>query len=70
MRSGLVGGVASLVVVAASCTDLPNEPTTPAAPRTVSVSPVAMQGGNGKTSLELVEDDYSGGALDKQNANV
>jgi len=34
------------------------------------VSPVAMQGGNGKTSLELVEDDYSGGALDKQNANV
>ena len=53
MRSGLVGGVASLVVVAASCTDLPNEPTTPAAPRTVSVSPIAMQGGNGKTSLEL-----------------
>jgi type II secretory pathway pseudopilin PulG len=29
-----------------------------------------MQRGNGKTSLDLVEDDYSGGALDKQNANI
>ncbi len=29
----------------------------------------AVQGGNGKSSLDLIEEDYAAGALDKDNAN-
>jgi hypothetical protein len=69
MRSRRIGLVAAVVLVVAACTDLPNEPSARTAPPT-GAARAALQGGNGKTSLELVEDDYAGGALDKQNANI
>jgi hypothetical protein len=69
MRSRLVGLVASLVLVVAACTDTPNEPSARATNLPGAVR-AAAQGGNGKTSLDLVEDDYAAGALDKQNANI
>src|SRR4051794_35744480 len=68
MRFRPIGLVAAMLLIVAACTDLPNEPsaraTVPGATR------AAVQGGNGKTSLDLVEEDYAGGALDKQNANI
>lgn len=69
MRSRRIDLVAAVVLAAAACTDLPNEPSARTAPPT-GAARAALQGGNGKTSLELVEDDYAGGALDKQNANI
>jgi hypothetical protein len=70
MRFRVVRFASSLVFVIAACTDLPNEPATSASPPSATGSAASMQGGTGKTSLDLVEDDYSAGALDKQNANI
>ena len=68
MRTWLVYAVP--VVVLAACTDLPNEPTAPGAPPAASTAKGAAQAPAGKTSLELIEDDVSAGALDRQNANI
>jgi hypothetical protein len=70
MRFRRIDLVAALVLAAAACTDLPNEPSPPLPAPPSGAARAALQGGNGKTSLELVEDDYAGGALDKQNANL
>ena len=58
------------MVVLAACTDLPNEPTPPAAPRAASLAKGGFQGLDGKSSFQLIEDDVKGGLLDKQNANI
>ena len=54
--------------VAAACADQPTEPLASAA-----VSPRLAAGGNGvgngKSSLDLIEDDFAGGLLDKENTN-
>jgi hypothetical protein len=42
------------------------EPTSSLSPAPVFA---AAQGGNGKSSLDLIEDDYAGGTIDKDNAN-
>jgi len=59
-----------LPLAVAACTDLPNEPKTPAVPQPASAARGGAQGGNAKTSLDLIEDDVSNGSLDKQNANI
>jgi hypothetical protein len=69
MRSRRIELVAAMVLAVAACTDLPNEPSARTAPPS-GAARAALQGGNGKTSLELVEDDYAGGVLDRQNANI
>jgi len=66
MRSTLVR-LAPFVVLAilAACTD-----REPAAPNTRPSFAAGGQGnGNGKTSLDLIEDDYASGLLDKNNVN-
>lgn len=57
------------LVVLAACTDLPNEPGARSVPTTPTLAKGGTQGGNGKTSLDLIEEDVAAGALDKQNAN-
>jgi hypothetical protein len=53
----------------AACTDEP-QPITGPSSRSATAPLFAAQGvGNGKTSLDLIEDDYAAGALDKENAN-
>jgi Family of unknown function (DUF6055) len=53
----------------AACSDARDPITGP--PRTTGapVFAATQGGGNGKTSLDLVEEDYDAGALDKENAN-
>jgi hypothetical protein len=68
MRTWLV--YAAPMVVLAACTDLPNEPTGPHAPRAGALAKGGAQGPTGKTSLDLIEDDVTAGVLDKQNANI
>jgi hypothetical protein len=55
-------------LVFAACSD---EPLPITGPLSSSATPsfAAQGGGNGKSSLDLVEDDYSAGAIDKDNAN-
>jgi hypothetical protein len=54
----------------AACGDERQPPTGPSSPSAAAVPVFATQGGgNGKSSLDLIEDDYSAGALDKENAN-
>ena len=52
----------------AACSDEPPPITGPLSSSTTP-SFAAQGGGNGKSSLDLVEDDYSAGAIDKDNAN-
>lgn len=52
------------------CTDEPQRITGPFSPSSGAPTFAAGQGGgNGKTSLDLIEDDYTIGAIDKENAN-
>ena len=53
----------------AACTDAPEPLTGPPRPTEAPVFATAQGGGNGKSSLDLVEEDYAAGALDKENAN-
>ena len=57
-----------LAAAIAACSDSPNPIT---GPRSAAdpVFAVGQAGGNGKSSLDLVEEDYAVGALDKENAN-
>ena len=71
MRLRVTRPLSLLAVALTACTDLPNEPTS--ASRVAAVPSAARggeQGGNAKTSLDLIEDDYSAGGIDKQNVNV
>ena len=61
--------VVPLAVVVA-CTDMPNEPRSAGVPTRPAAARGGTQGGNDKTSLDLIEDDAASGALDKQNANI
>jgi hypothetical protein len=58
-----------LGVAIAACSDSPNPITGPARSPGAPVFAAAQGGGNGKSSLDLIEEDYAAGALDKQNAN-
>jgi hypothetical protein len=53
-----------------ACTDMPNEPRPAAVPAAPVAARSGAQGGNDKSSLDLIEDDVASGALDKQNANI
>ena len=53
----------------AACSDKPDPITAPSRSAGVPVFAVAQGGGNGKNSLDLIEEDYAAGALDKDNAN-
>ena len=69
MRRWMTRGVA-VVVVAAACTDMPNEPQPNSRPAAPAAARNGTQGANNKTSLELIESDLASGALDKQNGNI
>ena len=56
-------------VILAACSDDPNPISGPSRSPASPVFAAAQGGGNGKTSLDLIEDDYVVGALDKDNAN-
>jgi hypothetical protein len=58
-----------LVGVFAACSDEPQPITGPLSSSSATPSFAAQGGSNGKTSLDLIENDYSGGSLDKENAN-
>src|SRR4029453_13046625 len=68
MRSWIIRLVP--LVVLAACTDRPNEPSRASGGLEPAAARGGMQGGNAKSSLELIEDDVAAGALDKQKANV
>ena len=68
MRHWFIRVVPLAVLVA--CTDMPNEPRSAAAPTRPAAARGGIQGGNDKSSLDLIEDDVAAGALDKQNANI
>ena len=53
----------------AACTDAPDQITGPSRAPGAPAFSTAQGGGNGKSSLDLVEEDYAAGALDKENAN-
>jgi hypothetical protein len=55
-------------VMFAACSDEPPPITGPLS-SLATPSFAAQGGGNGKSSLDLVEEDYSAGAIDKDNAN-
>src|SRR5512143_746535 len=56
--------LAALVVAMAGCAPQEQNPVTP------SAAPLALQKpGEGKSSLDLIEDDYANGLLDRENAN-
>ena len=67
MRSTAVRSVAlSLLLPALACSDGPRDPVGPAADRPA----LAAGGGEAKSALDLIEQDYAGGLLDKNNANL
>ena len=70
MRLCLVRVVASVALVLGACTDLPNEPSSSTEPRGLSAARGGGHAATGKTSLDLIEDDYAVGAIDKQRVNV
>ena len=58
---------AAMLALLAACSDQQNGPTSPSgSDRTPGL---AAGGGNGKSSLDLIEDDYAAGLLDKNNVN-
>jgi len=64
--------LASLLLLAAAfaaCSDAPDQIAGPSRSTGGPVFAAGQGGGNGKSSLDLVEDDYAAGALDKENAN-
>jgi hypothetical protein len=65
-RRYLVAAV--LCALAAACSDQQDNPMAPQSPTTPA--PGLAAGGNGsKSSLDLIEDDYAAGLLDKNNTN-
>jgi hypothetical protein len=58
-------GAVLLAALLASCTD---EPSSPSSPQD-SAAAAARAQGVGRSSLDLVEADYAGGLLDRENAN-
>ena len=52
-----------------ACSDGSTPITDPSRSDATPVFAAAQGGGNGKTSLDLIEEDYTAGALDKDNAN-
>ncbi len=52
-----------------ACSDAPERISGPPASPGVPLFAAAQGGGNGKSSLDLIEEDYAAGALDKENAN-
>ena len=64
--------LASLLMLAAAlaaCSDASQPVTGPTRTAATPFFAAAQGGGNGKSSLDLIEDDYDAGALDKDNAN-
>lgn len=57
-----------LAATLVACTDAP-QPVTGPSRTTGAPRLTAAQGGNGRSSLDLIEEDYDAGALDKDNAN-
>jgi hypothetical protein len=53
----------------AACSDASQSIAGPSRATGASFLASAQGGGNGKSSLDLIEDDYTAGALDKDNAN-
>jgi len=68
-RSTRAGSFLLLVVAVAACSDSPESITSPSRSTGPAVFAAAQGNGNGKTSLDLIEDDYAAGAIDKDNAN-
>ena len=62
--------VTAALALTAACTDMPNEPRASASPTAPVAARGGAQGANGKTSLELIEDDLAAGLVDKQNGNI
>jgi hypothetical protein len=58
-----------LAAVFAACTDSPETITGPLQSSGAPLRAAAQSGGNGASSLDIIEEDYSAGALDKENAN-
>ena len=52
----------------AACSDSPDPMTGPRSTGNPAFA-AAQGGGNGKSSLDLIEEDYAAGAIDKDNAN-
>ena len=57
------------LIVLAACTDMPNDPSSAPPGRAVAARG-GTQGGNDKSSLDLIEQDVDAGVIDKQNANI
>lgn len=53
----------------AACSDAPGPITGPVRSSEAPLRATSQGGGNSKSSLEMVEEDHSAGALDKENAN-
>src|SRR5687768_8217117 len=53
----------------AACSDAPQAITGPSLSTGAPLFAAVQGGGNGKSSLDLIEEDYAAGALDKDNAN-
>src|SRR5687768_15426362 len=68
LRSTRVLPIAALILTTGlfACTDQPEDITAPAVERAAGVS---AQSQSGPSSLDLIEQDYEGGLLDKDNAN-
>jgi len=58
-----------LVAAFAACTDAPESITGTSRSPGAPAFAVGQGGGNGKSSLDLIEDDYTAGAIDKENTN-
>jgi len=70
MRIRIACLIGSLALTLAACADLPNEPSRPAVPTAINAGRAGAPGPADKTSLDLIEDDYTAGAIDKQRANI
>ena len=53
----------------AACSDAPDTISGPARASQAPLLAASQGGGNNKSSLEMIEEDYSAGALDRDNAN-
>jgi hypothetical protein len=58
-----------LLAAFTACSDAPDQISGPSRSPGAPVFAAGQGGGNGKSSLDLVEEDYAAGALDKENAN-
>jgi hypothetical protein len=63
-----VAALATGLFLLAACAEQPTAPLSPAA-TTPRLAAGGNGGGNGKSSLDLVEDDYADGLIDKENTN-